>query len=99
MDDCTIQLFATASLQDKEFKCYHKLSGHEDWSQTLNVTKDLSGDVLLASGSQDSFVRVWRLAKVSQERALAERRKISDLSSDEDIKAKEVIVTTGTSRV
>ena len=56
--------------------------------------EQITGDLLLASGSQDSFVRVWRFAHINEERALAERRKVSDLSYDEDIKAKEVIFST-----
>ena len=69
--------------------------GHEDWSQTLDVTTEpKSGDILLASGSQDAFVRVWRFAKVNEEKALAEKRKVCDLGQDEDIKAKETILHT-----
>ena len=93
-DDCTIRLF---TFNGNEFTCRHILRGHEDWSQTLDVIfeeKNGSGDILLVSGSQDSFVRVWRFAKVNKDRALAERRKVSDLQFNEEIKAKEVIFST-----
>ena len=43
-------------------------------------------------------MRVWRFAKVDEERALAEQRQVSDLGQDEDIKAKEVIFSTKESK-
>ncbi|KAK3863024.1 hypothetical protein Pcinc_031162 [Petrolisthes cinctipes] len=37
------------------------LTGHEDWVMSLSVMREDSGDYLLASGSKDSTVRLWRL--------------------------------------
>ncbi len=36
------------------------LKGHTDWIRALDFTIDASGDVLLASGSQDRYIRLWR---------------------------------------
>ncbi|KAI5949245.1 ELP2 [Candida theae] len=39
-----------------------ELTGHEDWVKTLQfVTKSKYQDYILASGSQDRYVRLWRL--------------------------------------
>lgn len=39
-----------------------ELTGHEDWVKTLQfVTKSKYRDYILASGSQDRYVRLWRL--------------------------------------
>ncbi|KAG5418996.1 ELP2 [Candida metapsilosis] len=39
-----------------------ELTGHEDWVKTLQfVTKSKYKDYILASGSQDRYVRLWRL--------------------------------------
>ncbi|KAL7421394.1 Elongator subunit elp2 [Cryptotrichosporon argae] len=40
------------------------LEGHEDWVRCLAATTS-GDDVLLASGSQDSYVRLWRIARAS----------------------------------
>ncbi|KAF9892182.1 hypothetical protein FE257_002588 [Aspergillus nanangensis] len=48
------------------FKLSAVLSGHEAWVRSLSFTKDKQskvGDILLASASQDKYVRLWRLHK------------------------------------
>lgn len=48
--------------------CFEKvesLSGHEDWVRGLDFTTDDNGDILLASSSQDSFIRIWRISPKS----------------------------------
>ena len=57
-----------------------------------------TGDVLLASGNQDSFIRVWRFKSLSQvEAQLEQNKKISDLAPNEDIETKRVIFSSGVS--
>lgn len=44
------------------------LSGHEGWVQSLALTMENDGidsDLLLASASQDKYIRVWRIHKIS----------------------------------
>lgn len=44
-----------------DFKLDAKLEGHEDWIKALTFKKLSEGDYLLASGSQDKYIRLWRL--------------------------------------
>lgn len=56
------------------FAYRQSLSGHADWIRSLHFTESMqltgsqssesgyeSGDVLLASGSQDTYTRIWRI--------------------------------------
>lgn len=51
-------------------KCFEKveaLFGHEDWVRGLDFTTDDNGDVLLATSSQDTFIRLWRISPMQEE--------------------------------
>ncbi|TKX22058.1 putative elongator complex protein-1 [Elsinoe australis] len=57
----TIQVYIQ---QDKEFSLAATLSGHEGWVRSLDFTKESTSpgsDILLASASQDKYIRLWRL--------------------------------------
>ena len=57
----TIQVFVS---QDGQFQLSATLTGHEGWIRALAFTRetsDLNSDLLLASASQDKYVRLWRL--------------------------------------
>ena len=64
-----IQIFAgseTPPAQDVRFSLEATLSGHEGWVRSLDFAwEDTSGgphsDLLLASASQDKYVRLWRV--------------------------------------
>lgn len=62
MEDSNIELLCTSLGDDSDFVKVRTLTGHEDWVRCLDFTFDDSGDVLLASGSQDSMIRLWRIA-------------------------------------
>nr|ODN87872.1 elongator complex protein 2 [Cryptococcus depauperatus CBS 7841] len=53
------------------------LEGHEDWIRCLSLTPYPSAssssvhDLLLASGSQDNFIRLWRISAISLESAVS----------------------------
>ncbi|KAK9728923.1 Elongator subunit elp2 [Basidiobolus ranarum] len=52
-----------------EFVQALSLQGHEDWVRTLAFTTFVNGDkedLLLASGSQDRYIRLWRIVESSQ---------------------------------
>lgn len=80
-----------AGLTDKRIRIYtltagrfeHAISleGHEDWVRCLAITEYPSGegssDLLLASGSQDNYVRLWRIAQVA-ERTVESDKSITD---------------------
>ncbi|KAL3455706.1 6-phosphofructo-2-kinase-domain-containing protein [Aspergillus heterothallicus] len=62
-----VQIYAAEMTVDEEtpnFKLSATLSGHEAWVRSLTFTVDMqskTGDLLLASASQDKYVRLWRL--------------------------------------
>lgn len=58
----TVQLFAGVSMpatDDQHFALVQTLSGHEDWVRGLDLVCR-GNDVLLASSSQDTFIRLWK---------------------------------------
>ncbi|KAL4789914.1 6-phosphofructo-2-kinase-domain-containing protein [Aspergillus venezuelensis] len=60
-----VQIYAAESTTETpRFKSAAALSGHEAWVRSLSFTADKqskTGDLLLASASQDKYVRLWRL--------------------------------------
>ncbi|CAE7034220.1 hypothetical protein P3342_007261 [Pyrenophora teres f. teres] len=57
----TIQIFVS---QDSQFQLSATLTGHEGWIRALAFTRETSdpnSDLLLASASQDKYIRLWRL--------------------------------------
>lgn len=68
-DDDKVHLYA-----ENYPKCFERvetLEGHEDWVRGLDFTTDDNGDVLLATSSQDSFIRLWRIAPANDETKVA----------------------------
>ncbi|KAF2621133.1 WD40 repeat-like protein [Macroventuria anomochaeta] len=56
----TIQIFVS---RDTQFQLSATLIGHEGWIRALDFTRetsDSSSDLLLASASQDKYIRLWR---------------------------------------
>lgn len=64
-DDDKVHLFGEN--MPENFERLESLYGHEDWVRGLDFTTDDNGDVLLASSSQDSFIRLWRISPESME--------------------------------
>ena len=63
-DDCSVHVYGKLLDGDKgTMRRLHSLRGHEDWVQCLDLTVDRGGDLLLASGGQDSFIRLWRFQR------------------------------------
>ncbi|KAG6356152.1 hypothetical protein INS49_015539 [Diaporthe citri] len=61
-----IQIFTGTFSQDiSDFRLQATLSGHEGWIRSLDITPETpdgpDGDLLLASASQDKYVRLWRV--------------------------------------
>lgn len=57
----TIQIFVS---RDTQFHLSATLTGHEGWIRALAFTRetmDESSDLLLASASQDKYIRLWRI--------------------------------------
>ncbi|KAI0459880.1 WD40-repeat-containing domain protein [Xylaria acuta] len=61
-----VQVFVAESTANPEFQLQATLTGHEGWIRSLDFTweKKEDGadpDLLLASASQDKYIRLWRL--------------------------------------
>lgn len=56
-----IYTIVTNSLEVTSIQFATKLEGHEDWIKSLVFREAAPGDYLLASGSQDRYIRLWRL--------------------------------------
>ena len=89
-DSCKIIIFCSGK-DSIHFSPSHQLTGHEDWVQCLSAVALNNTELLIASGGQDNFVRLWKIAAVSQEAALEEMTPVKDLGPDEEIRQKEEI--------
>ena len=82
LDDYTIQLFSQNSTGD--FFNVKVLIGHEDWITCMDIIENDNGDTFLASGSQDSLIRLWKLSVKKEEsdnnelRAKTEQFKVNE---------------------
>ncbi|KAK8744911.1 hypothetical protein OTU49_000685 [Cherax quadricarinatus] len=66
--DCRIHILTASELG--QFYPAGVLNGHEDWVMTLDFMKEDNGGLLLASGSKDSSVRVWRFSVIKHNEQL-----------------------------
>ncbi|KAF7125501.1 hypothetical protein CNMCM5793_001740 [Aspergillus hiratsukae] len=62
-----VQIYVSENiLAGASFRLSATLSGHEAWVRSLSFTEDKqskTGDLLLASASQDKYIRLWRLQR------------------------------------
>ncbi|KZC05189.1 putative elongator complex protein 2 [Dufourea novaeangliae] len=63
-ESSTIELYVTNSHNIKEFNFVKVqiLIGHEDWIRCMDFTHVTNDSVLLASGSQDAMIRLWKIS-------------------------------------
>ena len=55
-----VRLHNETENKDK-FYCLHSLVGHEDWIRDIDVCQISDEKLLIASGSQDNYIRLWKL--------------------------------------
>ncbi|CAG9860297.1 unnamed protein product [Phyllotreta striolata] len=59
LDDSKIRVYNEKQQDPIEFENSAQLMGHEDWVRGLDFTIE-GDDLILASSSQDSFIKLWR---------------------------------------
>ncbi|KAI7619027.1 WD40 repeat-like protein, partial [Hortaea werneckii] len=57
-----VQLYSRTTL-DEGFQLQATLTGHEGWIRTLDFARKNEDELLLASGSQDKYIRLWRFQR------------------------------------
>ena len=58
----TVQVYISS--ENKAFELQAILTGHEGWIRSVSISKETTSsesDVLLASASQDKYIRLWRI--------------------------------------
>ena len=81
-----IQLFVR-SKSSANFELQATLTGHEGWIRSLDFVRernDSSADFLLASASQDKYIRLWRLRKSSDSSLAAANGSIDPMAANID---------------
>lgn len=68
--DGSVHIFAS-SLEELSFSLSCKLSGHQNWIRGLDFVHVQGGRILLASGSQDRYIRVWSIDKTHSDQSLS----------------------------
>jgi elongator complex protein 2 len=61
-----VQLYFRAN-DEANFELQATLTGHEGWIRCLDFVCNTDGDILLASASQDKYIRLWRIQAKSSE--------------------------------
>ncbi|XP_055839454.1 elongator complex protein 2 [Episyrphus balteatus] len=88
-DDDSISLWSNPNGSSMEK--IHQLIGHEDWVRGLDFVTTEDGDLLLASSSQDNFIRLWRISPRTQEQVSQNEIDILNIS-DGEIRVEEKII-------
>ncbi|XP_059476492.1 elongator complex protein 2 [Neocloeon triangulifer] len=82
-DDFKVGLF---SFENGQFIKKDSLVGHEDWITCLDSVSTENGDLFICSGSQDTFVRIWKISLCTRL-----PKKLTELAPDEEIQVEERI--------
>lgn len=78
----------------KKFVKFDTLSGHENWVRGLDITSVNDTDLLIASSSQDTFIRLWRIsARPTVGPLKIDKSKLNVFMAHEDIQVEENIFT------
>ena len=55
-----------------QFCCALSLTGHSDWVRDVQFVRENGGDTLLASCSQDTSIRLWRITQQQEDQQQGE---------------------------
>ncbi|XP_017757323.1 PREDICTED: probable elongator complex protein 2, partial [Eufriesea mexicana] len=63
-ENSTIELYVTNSnvVEKLHFIKVQTLIGHEDWIRCMDFNCNIDNSILLASGSQDAMIRLWKIS-------------------------------------
>lgn len=68
LHDASISLYANRSdTIDSNFINVQNLSGHEEWIQCMDFTHNSHGSIFLATGSNDTTIRLWKISETTTE--------------------------------
>ncbi|XP_054015023.1 elongator complex protein 2 [Hylaeus anthracinus] len=86
-ESSTIELYATDSdiIEELRFIKVQVLVGHEDWVRCMDFNRDTDDSILLATGSQDAMIRLWKISV-----------NVNKYSNDELYQKEQVFVAKGT---
>ena len=78
-----------------QFCCALSLTGHSDWVRDVQFVKENGGDTLLASCSQDTSIRLWRITQQQQEQQQQEQQQEEQQQQGEEgeLKLKAIVFT------
>uniref|UniRef100_A0A182QQW7 Elongator complex protein 2 n=1 Tax=Anopheles farauti TaxID=69004 RepID=A0A182QQW7_9DIPT len=86
-DTDVVNLCVARPDSDPNFVQVEQLRGHCDWVRGLDCVRlPDSEDCLLASASQDTFIRLWR---ISPRQSLQKQKEFTEILNDEDITLEE----------
>ncbi|KAK0087867.1 hypothetical protein PV325_013856 [Microctonus aethiopoides] len=77
LDDASIHIFAWNNQNnDAEINFVHikELKGHQSWIQCLDIAQSNENEAILASGSQDGTIRLWKIMLLTAENYLNDER-------------------------
>ncbi|XP_043254752.1 probable elongator complex protein 2 [Colletes gigas] len=63
-ENSTVELYTTDTdiMKEIHFVKVQVLSGHEDWVRCIDFNYDTNNNLLLATGSQDTMIRLWKIS-------------------------------------
>lgn len=65
LEDASVLLYAADSDTESNFVRIQSLLGHKDWVRCIDFSYDNDGSALLATGSQDTTIRLWRISGIA----------------------------------
>lgn len=73
LEDSSIQLYTQSSkTTDLNFEKAQILLGHEDWIRCIDITNDIEENILIATGSQDATIRLWKISVDKEDKSIEE---------------------------
>lgn len=79
--------------EKRKFVQVDKLIGHEDWVRGLDIVSVNSNELLIASSSQDTFIRLWRISARPSIESLQLKKRVSLFATHGDIQIEEKLFT------